>query len=55
MEISPNDLVNKSFKGSCIVNVYDYYCESCKSTILSYKKFMLPDPLPRIKLCEIPA
>ena len=37
MKININDLVDKSFEGSCTVEVYDSYQYSCKSTILFVK------------------
>ena len=44
MQISPSDLVNRSFEGSCIVEVYDDYCDSCKSTILFVQEIYVTRP-----------
>ena len=41
MKINVDDLVNKSFEGSCTVEVYDSYQDSCKSTILFVEEILV--------------
>ena len=44
MEINVEDLVNKSFEGFCIVEVYDSYYDSRKTVILSVQEIVVKGP-----------
>ena len=55
MEISPDDLVNKSFEGSCKVEVYDDYYDSCKIHHFFVQEIYVIGPTSPSKLCGIPA
>ena len=44
MKINIDDLVSKSFEGSCTVDVYDSYQDSCKSTILFIEEILVRGP-----------
>ena len=54
MEISPDDLVNKSFEGSCIFEVYDDYYDSCKIHHSFRTGIYVTGPTSPSKLCGIP-
>ena len=45
MKINVDDLVNKSFEGSCIVEVCDSYYDLCKTIILSVREIVVTGPI----------
>ena len=54
MKINIDDLVNKSFEGSCTVQVYGSYQDSCKSTILFIEEILVRGPTsPRKVVCDL--
>ena len=53
MRINYEDLVDKSFEGSCIVEVYDSYWDARKTIILSVQEIMVTGPTsPRKVVCD---
>ena len=43
-KINHEDLVDKSFERSCIVEVRDSYCSACKTIILSVEEIVVTGP-----------
>ena len=53
MRINYEDLVDKSFEGSCIVEVYDSYWDARKTIILSVQEIVVTRPTsPRKIVCN---
>ena len=50
MRINYEDLVDKSFEGSCIVKVFDEYWDARKNIILSVQKIVVTGPTSRRKV-----
>ena len=44
MRINYGDLVDKSFEGSCIVEVFDEYLDACRTIILSVQEIVVTGP-----------
>ena len=44
MRINYEDLIDKSFEGSCIVEVRDSYWDACKTIILSVEEIVVTGP-----------
>ena len=53
MKINYEDLVDKSFEGSCIVEVFDEHWDARKSIILSVQEIVVAGPIsPRKVVCN---